>query len=311
MKGNSGCFDKELNSGFRGNMLRKELLSGHTSFKIGGPASFFAEPRDIFDLKLLLKLAKRYNMNILVIGAGSNILAADKGIAKLVIKLNARYFKRLRRSCEVIEAGAGRMLSQTLNFAQENGLSGLEFLSGIPGTVGGALVMNAGITESGPDSRKQDRNISEVVEKITVIDYNGKLKDIDNKQADFRYRQTDLGRYIVLKAVLNLKKSSAAAVKRRMHQYLVCRKAGLDYTFPSAGCIFKNPKGYSAGRLIDLCGLKGKKANRACVSSKHANFILNTGGAKAKDVISLMRLIKNAVKDKFNLTLQPEIRIWS
>ncbi len=311
MKCNSGCFEKELGSNFRGNIRRKELLSRHTSFKIGGPAFLFAEPRDTSDLKLLLKLAKRYNINILVIGMGSNILAADKGVANLVIKLNARCFKQLRRTGKIIEAGSGSLLSQIINFAQKNGLSGLEFLSGIPGTAGGALVMNAGITESATGRRTQNKSISQIVEKITVMDYNGRIKDINNKQAGFGYRQTGLGRYIILSVSLNLEKAAAEEIKRKIRKYVGCRKTGIDYSFPSAGCIFKNPVGYSAGRLIDLCGLKGKKVNSACISLRHGNFILNTGGAKAKDVISLMGLIKKTVKNKFNLTLQPEIKIWN
>lgn len=279
----------------------EEPLKKHTTFKIGGPARFFIEPHDIADLKLLITSAKKYKIPILVIGSGSNILISDKGVAGMVLKLNSSSFRRVFIKCNCLEAGSGATLRQLIQVASERALSGAQFLAGIPGTVGGALAMNAGAW---------GKNIGDLVQKATVMDYNGNIKILSKKDIKFGYRKSSLSKFIILSACIKLAKKNKKEIKDNINKYLEYRRNTQDASLPNAGCIFKNPPGKSAGRLIDLCGLKGKRIGNASVSVRHANFILNQGNAKASDILKLMRLIKTEVKRKFTITLEPEIRIW-
>jgi len=276
-------------------------MKEHTFFKIGGPAKYFVEPKDGPELKSLLSSIKRYNMPLLVIGGGSNILVNDKGLRAIVLCLNSPIFKKISFQGNHVFVASGASLSQVLRLAQKQGLSGLEFLSGIPGRVGGALAMNAGIPE---------KNIGDLVEEVSVIDYNGNIKNLNKKEIKFGYRTSNFSKYIILSARLRLIKKDKQEIKNRIKRYLNHRKLTQDLSWSSAGCIFKNPKGVSAGKLIDLCGLKGKRIGGACISRIHANFILNLGHARARDVLKLMDLAKKEVKKKFNVSLEPEIKIW-
>lgn len=285
----------------KGKVKRAEPLGKYTTFKIGGPAKYLVEPKDTDDLKLLLFYVKRYNLPLLVIGAGSNIIINDKGVEAVVLRLSSPFFKKTSFHNNRVCVGSGRRLNRLLIVSQERGLSGLEFLVGIPGTIGGALVMNAGAG---------GRNISDLVEKVTIMDYNNKIKTLNKNEIKFGYRTSNLSRYIILSAQLKLKKADKEEIKKRINRYLNYRKKTQDLSRPSAGCIFKNPKGIAAGMLIDLCGLKGKRIGGACISKKHANFILNCGNARADDVLRLTDLVKKEVKKKFSITLEPEIKIW-
>ncbi len=285
----------------KGKVRFLEPLAKHTTFKIGGPAEFFIEPEDIADLKLLLNLVKRYKIPVFLIGGGSNILINDKGIRGAVLHLNSPYFKRFIFKNNRLEAGSGVMLSRMVLKTYKRGLSGVEFLSGIPGTLGGALVMNAGAW---------GRNIGDLVEEVNVMDYNGNIKSLGKKKIKFGYRQSSLEKFVILSACLKLTKKSKEKIKQNLKQYLKARHNSQDTTFSNAGCIFKNPFGESAGRLIDICGLKGRRIGDACISGKHANFIVNMGHGKAEDVLRLMNLIKKKVKNKFHINLEPEIKIW-
>lgn len=287
----------------KGKLKIDEPLKRHTTFKIGGPGRYFIEPRDEQDLRRLIKSAGINNLPLLVIGGGSNLLVNDEGVNGLVVKLNSPHFKRFFFDGNTLKAGSGCLLNLLLKVARERSLSGLEFLSGIPGTLGGALVMNAGIAH---------KNIGDLVEEVTVMDYNGKIKILNKKQIRFGYRVCSLSGYIVLDACLKLSVKNREQISTAIKNYLRQRKEKQELSLPSAGCVFKNPKGAPpAGRLIDLCGLKGKRIGGACVSAKHANFIVNTGRASAKDVSKLIKLIVENVKDKFNLQLEPEIKIWA
>lgn len=285
----------------KGKVRLEEPLNRHATFKIGGPAGFFIEPYDIADLKLLITSAKKYKIPLLVIGRGSNILISDKGVKGIVLQLNSAFFRRIfiKRGC--LEAGSGVLLRQLIKASQEHGLSGVEFLAGIPGTVGGALTMNAG---------SRGRNIGDLVQKVTVIDYSGNIKILSKKDIKFEYRKSSLAKYIILSACIKLIKKNKKEIEDTIKKYLEHRRNTQDTSLPNAGCIFKNPHQESAGRLIDLCGLKGKVIGGASVSWRHANFILNRKCALARDVIKLMGLIKNRVKHKFNIDLEPEIKIW-
>lgn len=290
----------------KGKVKQAEPLKNHTTFRIGGPARFFIEPSDPQDLKLLLGFAKKYNLPVFIIGSGSNLLVNDKGINGVVIRLGAPYFNRLSCKGSYLNAGSGVPLGKVIFFAREHGLSGAEFLAGIPGTVGGALAMNAGTV-----SRKTGaRSIQDLVKEVTVMDYSGNIMTLQKKDIKFGYRKSSLSKYIILGANIKLAKADRGKITQRIKEYMGYRKSSQDLSRPSAGCVFKNPAGDSAGRLIDLCGLKGKRVGCACVSLKHANFILNLGRGRAADVIKLMKFVSRKVSAKFNISLTPEIRIW-
>jgi UDP-N-acetylmuramate dehydrogenase len=286
-----------------GKVSLSEPLRNYTTFKIGGKAKFFIEPKDIKNLKLLLNLVKKYRIPFFVIGSGSNILVNDKGIAGIVLRLNSSYFKKISFHNNQLNVGSSVLLNKLVLFTQDHGLSGAEFLAGIPGTVGGALVMNAGVSG-------KVKSIGDLVEDVTVMDYDGNIKTLQKKEIEFGYRESGLSKYIILSTRLRLVRKSKKEIKRRIKKYLDYRRTTQDLSHPSAGCIFKNPAGYSAGRLIDLCGLKGKRIGDACISLKHANFIINLGHSKASNVLRLMDLVEKKVKDRFNITLRPEIKIW-
>lgn len=292
---------KRVLDNIKGKIRRKEPLARHTTFRIGGPAQFFIEPRDLSDLKDLIVWARIHKMALRVIGAGSNILASDKGIEACVVKLSAPFFKKILFFPDGLDAGSGLFLGKLLGLAKDRSLSGLEFLVGIPGTVGGALAMNAGAW---------GENLGNLVEKVKVMDYNGKIKVLGKKKMRFAYRKTSLAQYIILSVRLKLPKRSRKEISARLKKYQALRQSTQGHVAANAGCIFRNPPGFMAGRLIDACGLKGKKIGGAVVSRRHANFILNQGSARCQDVLSLMDLIKKKVKRRFHVRLEPEIKIW-
>lgn len=292
----------EYRKKIKGKVLFGEPLKEHTSFKVGGPARLFFLPRDAADLGRLLVLLKKEKVPFLVLGAGSNILAKDGPIKKAILCLDSPGFKKFAFTGKLLRAQAGVRLNFLVAESVKRGLSGLEGLAGIPGSLGGAITMNAGAWGS---------SIADSVEKIKVMDYNGRVKIIDKKQAGFSYRRSKLSKSIILEAVIRLKKTGKRAAQNKLKECLALRRATQDARYSSAGCVFKNPGKESAGRLIDLCGLKGKGRGGAVISLRHANFILNKDKAKAADVLYLMRLVKSAVKRKFGITLEPEIKIWS
>jgi len=288
---------KELN-----NKIKKtESLSKHTTFRSGGEAAFFAFPGSAGQLKLLVCTAKKNKLPIRIIGAGSNILAADRLKRSMVIKLSAPEFTGIAFRGNRVYVGAAAALPRVIKICCDKGLGGLEFLSGIPATVGGALVMNAGAW---------DRNISNLVERVKVMDYNGKIRHLSRRAINFSYRGSGLSRYIVLECILLLNRKSRKSIKDKIRGYLLRRRKTQDVFYPSAGCIFKNPKDYPAGMLIEACGLKGLAFGGAAVSQAHANFIINKNKASSSDIIKLMGFIRREVKKKTGIQLEPEIKIW-
>ncbi len=275
-------------------------LKSKTTIKIGGPAELFCAPEGLSELKHLIIQAKKKKIPVVVIGAGSNILISDKGVRGLVIGLNSMYFKRIKLKGNFIEAGGGAMLPLLIKFSLGKSLSGTEFLSGIPGTLGGAIIMNAGCW---------GKDISGLLREVKVMDPGGNIKTLKRKSIRFSYRKSGLEKYIILSATLGLNKSTKPDIMHNIKQYLLQRRNSQDLDFCNAGCIFKNPESVSAGKLIELCGLKGKKKGGALISFKHANFILNRKNAKASDVLGLIRLAQKKVKDKFGVSLEPEIKI--
>ncbi len=290
-------------SGLKGKFRLLEPLKDRVTFKIGGRARYFAEPADEEDLRLLLSLAKREKVRVLILGAGSNLLVDDKGVNALVIRLSAPYFKKLIFQGRSVEAGAGVKLAGFISAAVRRDLGGYEFLAGIPGTVGGALVMNAG-------QSRQGQSIADLIDRVRVMDYNGNIKNLVSGKINFSYRKSGLDKYIILSARFNLRRRNKDKVKAVIKERLCRRRQSQDLSLPSAGCVFRNPAGDSAGRLIELAGLKGKKIGGAEVSSRHANFIVNRRDASSRDVLVLMQALRKKVKNKFKIALEPEIRIW-
>ena len=282
-----------------------EPLKKHTTFKIGGRAQLFFRPYDSEELRQIVRNARKRDLLVLALGAGSNLLVSDNGVRAAVVKLDSPAFCKTSNVKNILEAGAGKPLNQLLSYCCTHGLSGLEFMAGIPGTIGGALAMNAGVCVG-----EKRLSIGDLVESVRVLDYNGNIKILEGRKLKFGYRQSNLTKYIILSACFKLNFKNSRQVQDKINDYLARRRNTQDDTGPNAGCIFKNPQGDSAGRLIDACGLKGKKIGAAAVSLKHANFIINTGNASAKDVLDLIKLVKREVKKKYNIVLKPEIKVW-
>jgi len=276
-------------------------LKKYTTFKIGGKAELFIEPDNTADLESVVRLLKKNRLPFFVIGSGSNILVSDKGVKAAVVHLSSPAFRKITFKGNIIEAGSGINLKELISKAIGGNLSGIEFLSGIPGTLGGALAMNAGAA---------GKKIGDLVLSARVMDYSGNIRVLSQKKLKFGYRRSSLQKYIILGASLKLSKSCRSEIRQEIIRLLNYRRGTQDYVHPSAGCIFKNPAGDSAGRLIDLCGLKAKISGGAQISKIHANFIINKSGATCADVLKLMRLIQAKVKKRFHINLEPEIKIW-
>lgn len=297
----------KLSENLRGKIRFNEPLRRHTSFKIGGNSNIWFEPKDTRDLINCLITINQAKMAYFVIGNGTNILADDDGFNGMVIRLNASSFKQISIKKDILSVGAGLHLSDLVNFLENRDLTGYEFLAGIPGTIGGALTMNAGIANAG-----KRYNISDIVYKLKVINQKAEVLNLLKSDISFGYRNSDLDKYIILEAELKLKNGNKLDAKDRIRSFLLSRKRRQDYSRPSAGCIFKNPSAHlSAGQLIDRCGLKGRRFGGAMISERHANFILNFNKATFNDIMQLVRIAKRKVKDNFGIELKEEIKIVS
>lgn len=294
---------------FKGQLAFKEQLAKHTTFKIGGPVKIWAQPASISSLRLLLQFAADEGLPILVVAEGSNLLVADSQLEALAIHLDSLAFSRIRFQGSDIIVGAGAKLTPVLNHCLVAGKSGIEFLAGIPASVGGAIWCNAAAL-----SGAKMRSMADIVEGLTVMTADGKLEHLKRRQIDFGYKSCSLSQCIILGARLALEKSSFKKVKGLLVKNMARRIKTQPLQFSSAGCIFKNPSGavstgLTAGYLIDKALLKGKRIGGAQVSTVHANFIINTGKASAQDVLELIDLIKIKVRKKFRVELEPEIKI--
>jgi UDP-N-acetylmuramate dehydrogenase len=293
---------------FKGEIKRHEPLSRHTSFSIGGPADILAYPSDRNDLIALLSGIKKEGVSYVVIGGGTNLLVRDGGFRGVVICLQRlgtirieREYRSVGGTFSVVYVEAGALLPKLLGFAMEQGLTGLEFAAGIPGTVGGAICMNAG-TAAG--------EIGDVVDSVTLISPDGTLVTRGREEIGFGYRTSNIpAGHVVLDAKIILRHGDRERIKARVMEIQDTRKQRQPWGFPSAGSVFKNPQEEAAGKLIEAAKLKGKKVGDAQVSDKHANFIVNLGKAKAKDVVALMEIVKQTVLDVHGVRLEPEIKI--
>lgn len=311
-------WQKELKKIIKGRVILNEPLSRHTTFKIGGRADCWVEPRDAQDLRRALLFAQKNRQPVFVIGKGSNLLVKDKGLRGMTVSLTQPCFKKIEFVDDGMRVGAGLSLAALINLAQREGLSGCEFLSGIPGTVGGAVFMNAGVRADGLGVNRY-RCVGDIVEEVRAMRYDGSEAVLRKKDLKFSYRSSSLSDFIITAVRLRFRLKKSEEIRRTIERLWQCKKLRQEFSRPSAGCVFRNPQSHardslkqpivSAGQLIDLCGLKGLSCGKAMVSRTHANFIVNNGRANARDVLKLMQIIREKVKKKFALDLIPEIKI--
>ncbi|MES2202532.1 MAG: UDP-N-acetylmuramate dehydrogenase [candidate division FCPU426 bacterium] len=291
---------QELSGQLSQGLLLDEPMARHTSFKIGGPSEAFARPGSMTELKACLDFAAKESVPVFFLAGGTNLLVRDAGIRGLTLKLEGE-FKEIRFEGLQVHVGAGANLALLSQKAAKQGLSGLEFAVGIPGTVGGGLVMNAGAHGS---------DLSAVTTRISYVE-NGVVTEIPGSEAGFEYRSSRFKNSpaLLLWADMVLKAGDLSEIQKAMDAVTAKRRSTQPQSVPNAGCVFKNPAGESAGRLIEACGLKGASVGGAQISEVHANFVVNTGGAKAADVLALMERARNAVMDKFQIRLQDEVLV--
>ena len=283
---------------------QNEPMKNHTSFKIGGPAEFYIKITSIKELQKILEFAKKEQIKITILGNGSNVLVPDSGIKGIVIRTNLKEIKIEPKEQNKIEitvddATPIGFLAQKL---LKEEITGFEEISGIPGTIGGAILMNAGA---------HGKEMKDIVTEITAIDYNGKIHKFTNEQAKFTYRNSifSSGKYIILQAKIILEKGNAKEIKAKMDEYAQFRKEKQPIEYPSAGSTFKRGIDFITAKLIDDAGLKGYTIGGAKVSEKHAGFIINTGNATAQDVLDLAKYVTNKVYEKFGKKIEFEIKI--
>jgi UDP-N-acetylmuramate dehydrogenase len=292
------AFEKEIASE---NIICDAPMSNFTSFRIGGPADLLITPSSEHEIRSAFALAKRYDMPITLIGNGSNILVSDAGIRGVVICISQTY-NSIRRDDNKIIAHAGALLSTLSNFALAQELSGLEFASGIPGTLGGAVFMNAGAYGG---------EIKDVIHSIKVLTPQGEVIHLEKRELLFNYRTSNIQSqsYVVLEVVLELHESTYDDIKTVMDDLNLKRTSKQPLHLPSAGSTFKRPEGYFAGKLIEDAGLRGIRYGGAQVSELHCGFVVNIDQASCQDVMLLIQTIQKVVRDRFNVVLEPEVRM--
>lgn len=277
-----------------------EPMSKHTTFRIGGPADIFAMPETYEQIGGILKLCKAENLPFFVLGNGSNLLVSDQGYRGVIIQMD-RNMQDIRLEGEEIHAGSGALLSSIAVEARNASLTGFEFAGGIPGTLGGACVMNAGAYGG---------EMKDVLKEVTVMTRDGEILTIPAEKLEMGYRTSVIKKngYLVLEAAISLKKGDEEAIRARMKELSDLRIQKQPLELPSAGSTFKRPEGYFAGKLIMDSGLRGCRIGGAQVSEKHCGFVVNAGGATAGDVKALMDHVIQVVKEKYGVTLEPEVK---
>lgn len=283
---------------------QNELMSKHTSFKIGGPADFFIKINTLDELKEILELCKINKIALTLIGNGSNLLILDEGIRGIVIKLELKQIQFNNIDNEKIEvvADSGVQLGLLAQKLLKDEISGFEELSGIPGTIGGAIIMNAGAHK---------KEMKDVVTEVITMDYDGNIHTFTNEETKFEYRKSKFssGEYIILQTKLLLEKGNKEKIKEKMDEYAKYRREKQPIEYPSAGSTFKRGEDFITAKLIDDAGLKGYSIGDAQVSEKHAGFIINKGNATAKDVLNLVEYVKEKVYKNFGKKIELEIKV--
>jgi UDP-N-acetylmuramate dehydrogenase len=281
-------------------VLFDEPMSQHTTFRIGGPADVFVMPENYEQIREVLRLCKEEKLPFFVLGNGSNLLVSDSGYRGVIIQMD-RNMEEIRLDGEEIHACAGALLSSVAVAARNASLTGFEFAGGIPGTIGGAAVMNAGAYGG---------ELKDVLKEVTVMTREGEILTIPAEKMEMGYRTSIIktAGYLVLEAVISLKKGDEEAIRATMKDLSERRTEKQPLDYPSAGSTFKRPEGYFAGKLIMDSGLRGYRVGGAQVSEKHCGFVINAGGATAEDVRSLMDHVIRVVREKYGVTLEPEVK---
>ncbi len=278
-----------------------EPMSGHTTFRVGGPADYYVEPSNAVELAAVLRLCREEQIPYMILGNGSNLLVGDKGYRGVMIALGKAWSDIVVEENR-IRAGAGALLGAVSRQALKASLTGLEFAAGIPGTIGGAVFMNAGAYGS---------EMSSVLTRVTVLTPDGEVRVIPASELDLGYRRSCIGTkgYVVLEAELELGAGEEEAIRRRMDELTVQRRTKQPLEYPSAGSTFKRPEGYFAGKLIQDAGLRGFRVGGAQVSEKHCGFVVNCGDATAEDIMNLCHAVQAKVNEEFGVLLEMEIRM--
>lgn len=283
---------------------QNEPMKNHTTFKIGGPADFLIKINTIEELKKIIKFSKNKNIPITIIGNGSNLLVTDKGIRGIVIKLDLKEIQIQKNNEEKIEitVGSGVQMGLLAQKLLKLEITGFEEFAGIPGTIGGAILMDAGA---------YGKEMKDIVQEVTTIDYNGNIQSFSNEQSEFTYRHSKFSNkeYIILQTKIVLQKGNKAEIKQKMDELLKSRKEKQPIEYPSAGSTFKRGEDFITAKLIDEAGLKGYSVGGAKISEKHAGFIINTGNATAQDVLDLVKYAQEKVYEKFEKKIELEVKI--
>ncbi len=282
-------------------LQRDERLSSHTWLRLGGPAEYFVTPRTEAELLEVIQVCRSQQQPIYILGSGSNLLVRESGVKGVVIKVVDPLLGEVKIDGTSLTAGGGALLSHVVAEAVRSGLGGIEDLVGIPGTIAGAVVGNSG-------GRTGD--IGQLITSVRVLTQDNEIAVRDGDELSFSYRRSGIQDLLVLSATLELTRDDSEELPRRMRKNWIMKRSTQPLTDQSAGCIFRNPRGLSAGALIEQCGLKGLSVGKARISERHANFIVTEDGATTRDVEQLIGRIQKAVAEKFAVDLELEIKVW-
>jgi len=277
-----------------------EQIGPYTTIKIGGEVDFLVDIKDLAQLKKTVSYLNSNSIEYKILGNGSNLLISDKGYKGVMIRLIGEYFKRLTHKDNVLETGAGVNLTEMLRYCVSNSLGGLEFFAGVPGTIGGAIVMNAGTKKS----------ISDVIKYVYVMDAQANIMVLSKQDIMFSYRESQLKDFIILGVSLSVEQADARKISQEIKKMYDYKKNVQDYSLPSAGCVFKNiEQTESVGLMIEKAGLKGLQIGDAMISDVHGNFIVNKGNAKSSDILELINIVKEKLYEKYNVELELELEV--
>jgi len=268
---------------------------------VGGPAQFFLTPRSVEELSRILQVCSEQGIAVHLLGSGSNLLVRDEGVSGAVVRMTDPAFSQVTIDGTTVRAGAGALLSHVIAETVRAGLAGFENLSGIPGTIGGAIHGNAG---------GRHGEVGPLVKSVTLMDAQGKTFTRNRDELNFSYRQSGLDDLLVLDVTFDLQRDDPDQISDRLRKLWITKKASQPLSSQSAGCIFRNPRGLSAGELIEQAGLKGTRIGGAEVSDRHANFIVTHQGCTSADILRLMDLIRSKVSGQFGVPLETEVQIW-
>jgi UDP-N-acetylmuramate dehydrogenase len=284
-----------------GCVKEKVPLAERTWFKLGGPAQYFAEPQSADELQAVVERCRDESLQVRMLGGGSNVLVRDEGVQGMVVSLSAPAFQNIAIDGTRLSVGSGASLANVITATVGAGLAGLETLVGIPGTIGGALYGNSG-TQAG--------DIGQWTSRATVMTRAGEIIARERNDLVFAYRQSSLDELVIIDAQFDLEQEDPDEITKRMQKQWIFKKANLPMAHENTGCIFRNPRGMSAGMLIDQAGLKGEKVGGAEVSQRHANFIVTQPKATTRDVLKLIDVVRSRVAEKMGVELETEIQIW-